>query len=113
MRRGKYTFPAALFLYGILTLNMTNVILHFVQNDRLFVYRHVERKRTPLGRSPPLWHASRATSPASTGEHTSGRVVFFGVYTKNKKSERKKILRSDFNHIVNLFVNYINLRTKF
>lgn len=32
MRRGKYTFPAALFLYGILTLNMTNVILNEVKN---------------------------------------------------------------------------------
>ena len=63
--------------------------------------------RSPLGRSPPLRHAMRATSPASTGEHTPGRVVFFGVYTKNKKSERKIFLRSDFNHIVKLFVNYI------
>ena len=34
MRRGKYTFPAALFLYGILTLNMTNVILNEVKNPR-------------------------------------------------------------------------------
>ena len=84
MRRGKFTSPAALFLYGILTLSMTNVILHFVQNDRLFVYRHVERKRNPLGRSPPLRHASRATSPALTGEHTPGRVVSdnMNIYTK-------------------------------
>ena len=37
-------------------------------------------KRTPLGRSPPLRHALRATSPASTGEHTPGRVVFCFVY---------------------------------
>ena len=29
----------------------------------------------------PLRHATRATSPASTGEHTPGRVVFGGVYT--------------------------------
>lgn len=34
MRRGKFTFPAALFLYGILTLNMTNVILNEVKNPR-------------------------------------------------------------------------------
>ena len=34
MRRGKYTFPAALFLYGILTFNMTNVILNEVKNPR-------------------------------------------------------------------------------
>ena len=34
MRRGKYTFPAALFLPGILTLNMTNVILNEVKNPR-------------------------------------------------------------------------------
>lgn len=34
MRRGKYTFPAALFLPGTLTLNMTNVILNEVKNPR-------------------------------------------------------------------------------
>lgn len=34
MRRGKFTSPAALFLYGILTLNMTNVILNEVKNPR-------------------------------------------------------------------------------
>ena len=31
--------------------------------------------RSPLGRSPLLRHATRATSPASTGEHTPGKVV--------------------------------------
>ena len=39
----------------------------------------LRRSRSPLGRSPPLRHATRATSPASTGEHTPGRVVFRGV----------------------------------
>ena len=34
MRRGKFTSPAALFLPGILTLNMTNVILNEVKNPR-------------------------------------------------------------------------------
>ena len=28
----------------------------------------------------PLRHATRATSPASTGEHTPGRVVFRDEY---------------------------------
>ncbi len=91
MRRGKYTSPAALFF-----------VRHtYAQHDKC----HSEALPKSLGRSPPLRHALRATSPASTGEHTPGRVVFFGVYTKNKKSERKIFLRSGFNHIVNLFVD--------
>ena len=41
-------------------------------------------------------------------------MVFFGVYTKNEKAEMRDFLSHfGFNHIVNLFVNYINLRTKF
>ena len=63
-------------------------VVSLLRND-VFVYRHVERKRTPLGRSPPLRHAMRATSPASTGEHTPGRVVFRGVNTQNKKPKCK------------------------
>ena len=49
-----------------------------------------------------------ATSPASTGEHTPGRVVFFGVYTKNEKAEMRDFLSHfGFNRISNLFMNYI------
>ena len=40
---------------------------------------HCERREATLGRSPPLRHATRAISPASTGEHTPERVVFRGV----------------------------------
>ena len=41
----------------------------------------LRRSRSPLGRSPHLRHATRATSPASTGEHTPGMVVPRGIYT--------------------------------
>ena len=77
MRRGKYTSPAALFF-----------VRHtYAQHDKC----HSEALPKSLGRSPPLRHALRATSPASTGEHTPGRVVFRGAYiaiinNRNKKS---------------------------
>ena len=39
---------------------------------------------------------------------------YFSEFIQKTKSRNARIfLRSGFNHIVNLFVNYINLRTKF
>ena len=46
------------------------------------MYCHSEAKTKPLGRSPPLRHATRATSPDSTEEHTPGRVVYRGLYAR-------------------------------
>ena len=60
-------------------------ILHYVQDDRLFDYRHVERKR----------NISRKGG------------IFRSLYKKTKSRNARIFLRSDFNHIVNLFVNYI------
>ena len=47
---------------------------------------HPEVYRSPLGRSPPLRPAMRATSPASTGEHTPGKakpadLVYNNIYS--------------------------------
>ena len=54
-----------------------------------------------LGRSPPLRHATRATSPASTGEHT--RRLEYAAYAShsafccgvNVPDETGKMSRSD------------------
>ena len=54
------------------------------------IYRHSEAKPKPPRQVAPLRHATRATSPASTGEHTPGRVVFHGVDTQNKEPKCKK-----------------------
>ena len=42
---------------------------------------HCERSDATLGRSPPLRHATRATSPVSSGESTPGRVYYRGAVT--------------------------------
>ena len=41
---------------------------------------HSETLPKPPRQVAPLRHATRATSPDSTGEHTPGRVVYRGVY---------------------------------
>ena len=39
--------------------------------------------------------------------------IFRSLYKNEKAGTQEIFLRSGFNHIVNLFVNYINLLTKF
>ena len=56
-------------------MNRLNVIIMTYMHSVMFSVSD-----PPLGRSPPLRHASRAASPASTGEHTPGRVVYRGEY---------------------------------
>ena len=96
MRRGKYTFPAALFLYGILTLNMTNVILNEVKNPR-----NKGRSGCIVVRTPIFVYAL----PLQRESILPEGWYFSEFIQKNKKPERKIFLRSGFNHIVNLFVD--------
>ena len=67
------------------TLPKVATVALLLRNDGLFTV--MLSVSDPLGRSPPLRHATRATSPASTGEHTPGRVVSDGLnIIKNERS---------------------------
>ena len=62
----------------------------YARDDRLKKC-HSERSEAPSAGRPLFVALTRATSPASTGEHTPGRVVFRGAYiaiinNRNKKS---------------------------
>ena len=81
-------------------------ILHCVQNDRLFVYRHSEAKPKPPRQVAP--------SPARYARHRfNGRAysrkggIWRSLYTKQKAEMQDFFLRFGFNRISNLFVNYI------
>ena len=96
MRRGKYTFPAALFLYGILTLNMTNVILNEVKNPR-----NKGRSGCIVVRTPIFVYAL----PLQRESILPEGWYFSEIIRKTKSRNARIFLRSGFNHIVNLFVD--------
>ena len=71
-------------------LPFRGILRKFAQDD--IFYCHVECKRSPLGRSPPLRRAARASSPVEAGKHTPGRAVFTRrkkFYPKLKKIQKK------------------------
>ena len=65
------------------TSDATSVMIHCHCETRLRVV-------ATLGRSPPLRHAARATSPVSSGEPTPGRVYYRGAVAKTVNNNQKK-----------------------